>query len=351
MPPVLRLKCNGSPEPLVLRCTVLDQSPQPELVVDQALMEGNWLADGSMGYRARFWLSRMRADMIRFSLPRPVREIILERVEWNHAEHQADLDVEDRGAAADTSVFKILCDPEDLGRPGLLDIRFRLPLEKASGPVSRTALPCPLLLGNTVIGPVRWLVEVAPDRVPLWFPSQFVAEEAWTWQGWLRPAAVERVEKEGDGPPAAPRLVWAFQGEAELSPLVLWHADRQAWLLAASVVVVAAGLVLLCFPSRWHVLWLGPVLGALLVIALFAPSLLMAMAFGVQPGLLALAVLVLWLWFRRQRWERRIKRLPGFSSAGAAGTGRRPPGLTTPPRTAAGAVEATSAEPASGRSS
>jgi len=118
---------------------------------------------------------------------------------------------------------------------------------------------------------------------------------------------------------------------------------QQAWLLVCSVLVVVLGLTLYFLARRprmgalnWARLWLALSVVALgLVTAgVFWPTLLAAVLYGCQPGLVVLLLVCLVQWLLQERNRRRIVFLPSFSRGRAGSSlvrnGKSSPGKRRP---------------------
>jgi hypothetical protein len=104
-----------------------------------------------------------------------------------------------------------------------------------------------------------------------------------------------------------------------LTPLVLYHAPEQAWLLSCSLLVLVIGMGLYYAAAggqrgRRRLFWgLLVMLGlSVAVIGLLWPGLLTALLYGGQPGLAVLLVVLAVQWLLHERYRRRIVFLPGF---------------------------------------
>jgi hypothetical protein len=150
--------------------------------------------------------------------------------------------------------------------------------------------------------------------------------EAWFIGG--APAAPAAGERRASSPPVA-------EGALVTPTLVLWrdgagtvtltHVHQKVWLVVCSLSLVVFGLALVRLalssgPRRWVwacVLAALAVLGGLALVV-FTPGLAGLVAYGCQPGLLVLAVLVLVQWMLHERSRRQIIFLPSFSRAPTA---------------------------------
>jgi hypothetical protein len=102
-----------------------------------------------------------------------------------------------------------------------------------------------------------------------------------------------------------------------LEPLLIVHCPRPVWLLLCSGIVLFLGLVffLLTLPRGivWSLAFL--VCGGLVLSVWFWPALLPNLAYGAQPGIVALMVLVVIQFLLQQNYRRQMVFLPGFSRA------------------------------------
>src|SRR5262249_46666379 len=98
-------------------------------------------------------------------------------------------------------------------------------------------------------------------------------------------------------------------------PLVLWHASQQAWLLGCSLSSIALGLLLYFVALPRPLFWVVVVLLGLgtLAAALLWPSVLPAVAYGCEPGVVVLLVVIGVQWLLHRRYRRQLVFMPGFS--------------------------------------
>jgi hypothetical protein len=221
-------------------------------------------------------------------------------------------------------------------KPAVLELAYQLQLgvdRPGRTPVTTTLAP-PRCLDDPGDVPTRWQITAPPSWVVLGPEPGLTSPVSWGRQGWLlapRPRlreadldawfrglsmpAPEATAK--DLARATPSLVlWQESGE----PVRLTHAPRWLWLVACSFVVAGLGIFLKWLalsPVAWRVVlaWLliVAVAVAVLGVVVFYPALAGQIAFGCQPGVLALLLVVLLQWAAHERYRRRIIFLPSFS--------------------------------------
>jgi hypothetical protein len=181
----------------------------------------------------------------------------------------------------------------------------------------------PVLEDVVVLGRVRWQVDVPPGWLPLSPGGGHTPEQRWGRHGWLmapRPAAtagdLDRWLMGTTPEPLAetrePGLVcWSVAQE----PLPLLCVPQQAWLLVCSLGLLGLGLLFALAPLPRWLFWGLTVLtfAGLTVAAVFVPDLLPAAAYGCEPGLLVLLLVLAGHWLLHRRYRRQVVFLPGFT--------------------------------------
>ncbi len=330
--PDLRLSRSGSNDsPLRVLAEPIPADAGANLVAERVLVEA-LVADDVILCRACFQLATVRGDEIELRWPTSSEALQIERVRIHlpplggdeATERSAPFAFEpsarvERRRDQDETVLRIPIEPFLLERRLLLEVRYQAPGDlRNSGLVS--TIPVPRPEGMAAVGPVRWRVELPQGRLPIWTGGRYVPEDAWRWQGWLRTpqlkaSAAEMTEwVRGDAATLTPgddRASWNYSGVAELSPLAIAHVSRRAWLATCSLAALTAGLAVCLALGRLRIVWLAlPAAGAL---GLFLSPLWLPFVYGAQTGLAVLAVLLLILWVRKQRWRRQVVWLPGFT--------------------------------------
>jgi len=196
-----------------------------------------------------------------------------------------------------------------------------------NGPLQTTLYP-PVVHGDLGQAPVSWHVALPSGWVSLPPQSALAPDLQWGWRGWLLapgPAAtaadLERwflggemtplTVQEGELQSAASLTCW----QASLEPLRLYHAPQQAWLLACSLAVLAAGLGLFWLPLARSLFWLlVSVLGLAVALAgLLWAGLLSLIVYGAEPGIVVLLAVLGLQWTLHQRYRRQLVFMPGFT--------------------------------------
>jgi hypothetical protein len=210
----------------------------------------------------------------------------------------------------------------------VLELEYRLPPAYFEGKgFRRTSLHPPVFRGSTLVSHTRWQVTLPPGHVGAVVGRYVTLDYHWGWLGWLlAPRAVAGpVEMQPKESVEAPEqdISLAFEHGGSLAPQV-YHLPRLAWFLACSGVLLVVALVLIFIPMPR--LLLGLFLGALgltlLVVALLAPALLPPLAYGAEPGVVALIVASIVQWLRAERYRRQVTFMPGFSRSSNSGLSR-----------------------------
>jgi hypothetical protein len=143
-------------------------------------------------------------------------------------------------------------------------------------------------------------------------------EFRWGLRGGLlapEPEAPAELEDWPDGPwpaLAAPRLAFS---SPSLAPVRMLLVPWQAWLLACSGAVLLAGLALAFLPVPRLVFWLLLILlaAAALTVRSLWPLLFPMVVYGMQPGVVVLAVVLGAHWLLQARYRRQLVYMPGFA--------------------------------------
>jgi hypothetical protein len=211
-------------------------------------------------------------------------------------------------------------------KPVVLDVRYQNAARGEGQGRFQTTLTAPRLRGHVLLGRVRWLVALPPDWVTFCPSSRVTVEQRWGWRGNLpapRPGPSARdlerwftaadVDLDGSGPAA--ELVCS---DATLEPVLVLHAPQQAWLLACSLAFLGIGLVLYFATFSRVIFWILAALVGLgvLLVGLLWPSLLPTLAFGIEPGVVVLLVVIGVQWLLQRRYRRQLLFMPGFSRLG-----------------------------------
>jgi hypothetical protein len=315
--------------PLTLRLTEPAGTPLTAIAFDRALIQAAIADGGQQNYRARFLLHRIQSRSLDLELPAAPAAINLEV--WLDGKRLTTWQtLDDDGRETETGrIARIRVEPELYRKPVVLDLRYQLPPGRDDRRWQATLSPA-ALRGNVLPGRVRWQVATPSDWVivpignatpeqrlglrnglPAPRPAATAAElERW-FNGGLEPASTA-AETEADPGARVPELV-ATQGV--LGPLSFYHFAQQTWLLGCSLAVVAVGLVLYFAPVPRVLFWsMLALLGiGVLVAGLLWPSALPAVAYGCQPGLVVLLVVIGVQWSLQRRYRNRVVFMPAFS--------------------------------------
>jgi hypothetical protein len=315
--------------PLTLRLTEPAGTPLAAIAFDRALIQAAVADAGQQNYHARFLLHRIQSRAIDLELPAAPATINLEV--WLDGKRLTTWQtLDDDGREADTGrIARLRVEPELYRKPVVLDLRYQLPPGRDDRRWQATLSP-PALRGNVLPGRVRWQVATPSDWVivptgdaspeqrlglrnglPAPRPAATAAElERW-FNGGLEPATAA-AEAEADPGARTPELV---ASQSVLGPLSFYHFAQQTWLLGCSLAVVALGLVLYFAPLPRVLFWsMLTLLGiGVLVAGLLWPSTLPAFAYGCQPGLVVLLVVIGVQWSLQRRYRNQVVFMPAFS--------------------------------------
>lgn len=322
---------------LLLQLSEPTPAPLAALVVDRLLMQVLVAEDGHYHYRARFLFHKLNTRALEVEFPVALASLNLKRATINGKEHESQI-IDDNGKVSEAGrIVRWRIDP-DLYRkmPVLLDLSYQLAPGRASGDNrSLMTLHPPQMRGNPFIGSVRWQVSLPSNSVAIYHDRTVTAEQQWDWQGWLlapRPsrssADVERWFQAGTESLALPAdpglLTWSQElstgsglvgWQSTLAPVRLVHLPLKAWLVLCSLALLGVGLGLyFASPSRsWFWLLIAGLGSAVVFTVMLVPSVLPAVAFGAEPGLAVLAVVIGIQWLLQRRYRRQVIFMPGFT--------------------------------------
>jgi hypothetical protein len=325
--PALVLGAPRAEAPLALRW---GEAPAAfAVLVDRALVRVELSEGGGQHVSARYRLRQLSANHLDVELPMPVALVDLKVLLGGKTVAFDPVDEGGRSSAAGRSA-RLRVGP-DLVRVGsVLEVSFTLP-PAASGAggigLLTTVLTPPVLREDPGAVPTCWHVTVPPSWIVLGPESGPGAERTWGRRGWLLTPRLSRGTAqagweglgeapelvEGDGPAV---VCWRTGTE----PLTLTHVSQLAWLLACSPVLLVVGLGLhgLGGANSARGLALGLALLATLIGigAVLRPTVLSALAYGCEPGLCVLAVVLVVQWLLHERYRRQVVFLPSFSRKG-----------------------------------
>jgi hypothetical protein len=311
--PALVLR-SAQKRPLALQ---LGRSQAAALVVDRALFRVTVSEDGQQEWRAEYRVSRLLTGSVEVAWPAPPEGLDLrvtldgKPVRWT----SAGLDLEPY----------LFADGSFRPPPArFLNIAYKMPGDRAVGGwhVQSTFTP-PFLLGKVLYRQIRWQVTLPPGWVSLSHDGGHFAEQKWAWRGRLlgpRPAVSPAdLARWFGGPegaagesPDEPNLV-CWQSSARV--LRVTHLPTQVWLLLCSLAFIVLGLALFWAPVPRGVFWSFLVLVGLVCAlgSVVEPQLAAAVAFGCEPGLVVLALVLGVQWVLQRRYRRQVVFMPGFT--------------------------------------
>jgi hypothetical protein len=320
--PVLVLHA-GLPGPASLTLTAQASESVANPVIERVLIQAVIDEGGAQTYRARFVLTNLTSGHLDIDLPAPLSSTTLEvRLDGKKVLAQFR---DEAGREVDIGkVARIPVDPALYPKPVILSLSYRPDPSRAdgSGPL-QVALRPPMLHGAVLLGRPRWQLDLPAGWLPFLRGGGYSPELRWGWHGWLltpRPAVtgseLERWLTGSDGTAqigeSEPSLVcW----QAALAPLQLLLVPQRLWLLACSLIFLALGLSLFFTRSSPLLFWASTMLGglSLLAVALFRPAVLPVLAYGCEPGVVMLALVIGTQWALQQRYRRQVAFMPGFT--------------------------------------
>jgi hypothetical protein len=320
--PVLVLRSARLDGALTLRTSAArDGASRP--LIERALVGVVVGGDGELSYHVRYRLGHLSGRQVDFELPAPASASALvcklDGIPVNYERLPADANKADR-------LVRLRLDPQLIKRPSVLELRYRVDAAHVSQTTVTKILTPPHAVGETgyptrwsIVTPDSWVVvgpEPGPGSPVSWSLRRWpyvprAAASAADLEAWF--SGAEAPADAGAAPSLAP---WREADE----PLRLTHVPQRWWLIGCSLIVVVLGLVLTRMilsgrPRRTALAWV--VIGLLvlggLVLTVLMPALAAQAAYGCQPGLLVLALLVLAQWLLHERSRRKVIFLPSFS--------------------------------------
>jgi hypothetical protein len=343
--PALVLRGSGVDLPLKLSLTEITgigpgSLAQTDLIGERVLIFVSVAESGRQDYTARFRFHRERAAAIEFELPAPPAAIGLHVLLGRKLLDQVQV-LDESGSIGNASSGRIIRVPlQRLPDTTVeLTLEYQLPPDPGAGRAAAGwswAFAPPQVRGPVWVEDARWYVELPDDGVflnwsakatlqqkwgrrkflPALRPASTLADiEAWFHAGSTGDDATDDFLPESNSPEGV-----AVARAVDLSPLRLTHAPRSGWVLACSLVVLAAGLALNGLRRIVWLFWLAlaalPVL--LGVIALRWPQPVTAGLVAGAPGAIVLGLVLLAQWLLRRRYHRRVVFMPGFTRIPAA---------------------------------
>lgn len=335
--PALTLAASAE-HPLVLEVRNSTPESVAAVQVERALIEAGMTEDGSVSYRARFWLQLYLTPAIDVILPVSIGSNPTARVDGVLA------GLVPAGESESGRRFRITL-PSGAMRANVLELNYTLSGSRFV--FGETVYRPPLLASAAYIGPVRWLIAEPADAVPLVFNNHGHVEMRWRPRGVtyaptsVSRAALDRWFRFGTEPGPGDTA-----STAEGEPVVVRQTApnsvrviRVPWLalvIGCSLVVALVMIVLMWLPTSAAALVValggGGFAAGVVLYPESASQLLAAGEPGFALGLIAVAVLLLVRW--QARW--RVTHLPGFTRSLPEPSAVVPPSATAgPPATPA----------------
>jgi hypothetical protein len=340
--PVLVVRSPSIARSLTLR--IRSAEPEPRVRIERVLVRVEVGAGGIANYRVSYRLGDLSGDHLDFELPAPVLTInLLASLGGKRLGYETLAEKGDTGRASPSRLVRLRLSGDLVRRLPVLELSYQLSPRPDRTPLTMTLAP-PRPVDEAGNIPARWQVTAPPGWIVVSPEPDPGSPQAWGWQrGLLAPrsrlsgadleAWFDGSESAGDpstreAPAAVPTLVlWHDAAE----PLTLTHLPWRAWLVGCSLALVVLGLVLSrlalsAVPGRSAWAWAmgGVVVLAGLAVVALAPGLAAQVAYGCQPGLLVLVLILLAQWMLHERYRRQIIFLPSFSRSRSSSSVLRP---------------------------
>ena len=321
--PAATLAGSGSDVPLVLELRDAVEPGAVAVWAERGLIQAWTGDDGTVTCRARFLLKRWLSDSIEVQLPGPVYGPAPELFLDDPPRKVNPAAVAETNGGAD----RVVVLPLPAAKPGrtlVLEVRYQL----AAGRPGNGSLYVAPRPKAAFTGPVRWLIAVPAGGTPLAVGDGLAVEQRWRFHHGLfepGPAAsaddLDRWFRSGTEPGDTDAADDWPAGSGE--PVVLrqtgtgsvrvYRVPTLGLVVGASVAVLLIGLVV----SRIRGSIAGPVVallgGAAAVAAVLFPQPAGQVAGAAEPGVLALALVLVAQVVARRYYRRRVTYLPGFT--------------------------------------
>jgi hypothetical protein len=320
VPPSLELQAVGWEKPLTLTVQPVAEDPLPDVNAERVLVEVRPMPDDRLAYRVRLRLTQVRAARLRLLLDAEPGEVLLE----NAYAHRQAIPVDQwqmEAAGPGRTRLTLPVTPRWLSQSILLELRFQVNRPTQSWLTLRQQAPGISLEGRARQGTTRWRWEAPAGALLLWHSSALRPEQDWHWFGWAVPPAPSSlggemgtwIDPDGEAARLPDLPAYGFTQAARGGQLTVVQVPPLLWCGAGSLLVLTLGWLAWqrMLATRW--LWGGAAAALLLLLAFGSETLLLALAFAIQPGLVVLGGLILFHWLRQQRWKRQIVMLPGFT--------------------------------------
>ena len=297
-------------------------NPAAAALVDRILVRAAIGEDGAQFYRTRFVLQRLTDHRLELEFPVLLGRGSVVATLGGKRLPLTFLDANGREAEIGKTA-RLSVEPELYRQPVILDVSFQIDQARLEDPSHWQTKLRPVVLRYAVLlGRVRWQVEASGDMVPLLALDGYTREQRWGWRGWLwgpRPvAAATDLDQWLQGGIAAPApdandpsfVCW----KSSLGEMRLLQVPARFWLLLCSLSVLLLFFVLnlVSMPGYLYGLVLALVTLMIGAIGLFWPDLLGLAAFGCEPALLILCVLLGVRWRLHHRYRQQMVFMPGF---------------------------------------
>jgi hypothetical protein len=323
--PALVLRAPRADTPLVLRLEPPAGGAGATVLVERALVRAS-LDEGGQTYHASFLVRHLTSPQLEVELPAALFGLRL-RVALNGKEVAWTVSPDD------SRVARLNLAPELVRKPSSLEIRYQLPSADTGSGFVQSVLQPPLLRGAPSHVPTRWEINLPSSWIVLGPETGPGVERAWARRGWLlasRPALTPTaLERWFAGPDLFPRAVPTETPASHVCArsgvglVRLTHVPNLVWQLICSLGLIVVGLSLGQLsrrngddplrPSPWFLPALGILTLSVAGVWLLFPTLLAAILYGSQAGVLVLAVIFLFEGIKRERYRRQVVFLSSFS--------------------------------------
>jgi hypothetical protein len=310
-------------------------------LIDRILVRVEATQTGVQSYRCKFLLNQVNARDLDIDLPALLpRSSVEVRLGGNvvpfHLINDAgkDLDVGRR--------LRLRLPPHLVQAPILLEVKYEVDATRigTNGPLQSTFVP-PRIHNGLFLGRLRWEIHLPGGWLPVRAGPVAAVEQRWGWSGWLwapqpafSPSALEQwIQKSERLSPTSGRGTGLVAWQAGPEPLQLWQAPQRIWLLGCSLLVLGLGFLLLFARLSRLVFWSFLIALGMAAVALefLWPGVLPVIAFGCEPGLLVLVLVMVLYAVLQHRHRRRVVLLPGFTRV-KTGSSPAPSAVAIKPR-------------------
>jgi hypothetical protein len=328
--PVLVMHANRLDAPL--RLVAGEQASGFSVLVERSMMRVQLLESGAQNWRASFQLRQLADRYIDILLPAPAATLNA-RFLLNGSRITPDIVNENGEHTFGGDIARLHLSPELIRQTAVLEAIFQSPPGRTGASPLRSVLEPPRILRATAM-PVYWEVSIPANRVLLAPESGAGVERTWTRRGLLFAASVSPLLPSSPLPHIGGEVGWAtgepialVYWQDQATPIVLTHAPHQGWLLVSSLglLIIGLGLYWSARPQATDgggvASWFWPILALLIlaiaVAALFWPTMMCAIAYGCEPGVVVLLAVFGLQWLMHRRYRRQIVFLPSFSRSRA----------------------------------